>query len=155
MKPIFDFFRNHSILPVGLLLYIFSQSFILLDINHDGVIRNISVTHLITYVVFSSGLVWAIVMSTKSKYSFIRNISFSLFIFVFFWLFLELICWGINKSKIIDFKSPANALLFVDGNLEKVNTKPFWGDFNATFGKWRLPNDSLTKNRCDDNLLLF
>jgi hypothetical protein len=154
MRSITNLFRTYKTLFVCLFLYVFIQCLTLLDNNHDGIIGNISLTHLMRYMVYSLGLITIIILSTKSKYSFIKNISFSIFVFIFFWLFLEFISFGVNKLKIIDFNSPDNALLFVDSNVENTGRKPFWGDFNQDFGKWRLPNDSLKKNRCDDNSLL-
>ena len=154
MQSIINFFKTYKTLFICLFLYIFIQCLTLLDHNHDGIIRNISLNHLIQYLVYSLGLATTIVLCSKSKYPLVKNISFSIFLFVFFWLFLEFISLGINKLKIIDFNSPDNALLFVDANVENTGRKPFWGDFNESFGKWRLPNDSLDKNRCDDNSLL-
>ena len=154
MKPLFDFIKNYTTLLACLFLYILAQFFTLFDNNHDGVIHNVSLRHLINYILYAIGLVLIIVLCTKSKYSIVKNISFSIFVSVFFWVFIELVCWGMNKTKIIDFKSPSNALLFVDSNVENTGKKPFWGDFNSVFGRWRMPNDSLQKNRCDDNTLL-
>jgi len=102
----------------------------------------------------SGGLVTIIILSTRSKYPLVKNTSFSVFIFVFLWVFVEFVCWGLNKTKIVDFKSPSNILLFVNANVENTGQKPFWGDFSEIFGRWRFPNDSLKKNRCDDNTLL-
>ena len=56
--------------------------------------------------------------------------------------------------KVIEFNSPDHVLLLIDTNVGNTNRKPFWGDFNESFGKWRLPNDSISKHRCDDNSLL-
>jgi hypothetical protein len=36
-----------------------------------------------------------------------------------------------------------------------MDRQPFWGDFNKDLGKWRNPNDSLQKIRCDDNTPLI
>jgi hypothetical protein len=154
MQSIITLFKTYKTLFVCLFLYVFIQCLTLLDNNHDGIIGNISLHHLMRYMVFLLGLVAIIILFTKSKYPIVKNISFSIFIFIFFWLFLEFISLGIYKLKIIDFNNPDNALLFVDANVDNAGKKPFWGDFNETFGKWRLPNDSLRKYRCDDNSLL-
>ncbi len=154
MQSIITLFKTYKTLFVCLFLYVFIQCLTLLDYNNDGIISNISLYHLMRYMVYSLGLVTIIILCTKSKYSVIKNISFSIFVFVFFWLFLEFISFGFHKLKIIDFDSPDNALLFVNANVENSDRKPFWGDFNESFGKWRLPNDSLKKNRCDDNSIL-
>lgn len=154
MQSIITLFKTYKTLFVCLFLYVFIQCLTLLDNNHDGIIGNISLKHLMRYMVCSLGLVTIIILCTKSKYPIVKNISFSIFIFIFFWLFLEFISFGINKLKIIDFNSPDNALLLVNANVENNGRQPFWGDFNENFGKWRLPNDSLNKNRCDDNSLL-
>lgn len=154
MQSIINLFKTYKTLFVCLFLYILIQSLTLLDRNHDGIIGNISLNHLMKYMLCSLGLTTVLILCTKSKYPIIRNISFSMFVFIIFWLFLELISLSINKLKIIDFKSPDNALLLIGANDETTNRKPFWGDFNQDFGKWRLPNDSLHKFRCDDNTLL-
>ena len=154
MKNLFDFIKNYKIIFAFLFLLLFTNCFTLLDINHDGVIRNISLRHLIYYMVLIGGLITIIILSTKSKYTFVRNTSFSVFIFAFLWVFIEFICWGMNKANLINFRSPNNALLFVNVNVENSGQKPFWGDFSEIFGKWRMPHDSLRKNRCDDNTLL-
>ncbi len=154
MKPLFKFVKNYKILFFCLFVYLFIQCFTLLDNNHDGVIHNVSLHHLVLYIFYAAGLVAIIILCTKSKFSIIKNTSFSIFIFVFFWLFIELVCWGMNKTNLIDFGIPSNALLFVDANVENTGQKPFWGDFSKVFGKWRMPHDSLQKNRCDDNTLL-
>jgi hypothetical protein len=154
MQSIINLFKTYKTLFVCLFLYVFIQCLTLLDNNHDGIIGNISLHYLMRYMVYSLGLVTFIILCTKSKYSLIKNIAFSAFILIFFWLFLEFISFSINKLKIINFDSPDNALLFVNANVENSDRKPFWGDFNQDFGKWRLPNDSLNKYRCDDNSLL-
>jgi hypothetical protein len=154
MQSIINLFKTYKTLFVCLCLYIFIQCLTLLDNNHDGIIGNVSLHHLKRYMVYSLGLVTFIILCTKSKYPLIKNIAFSVFILIFFWLFLEFISFGINKLKIVEFNSPDNAMLFVDANVDNAGRKPFWGDFNETFGKWRLPNDSLNKYRCDDNSLL-
>jgi len=125
-----------------------------LDSNHDGVIHNIGLNHLSYYVLFTGGLVTIIVLGTKSKYSLIKNTSFSVFVFVFLWVFIEFICWGMNKTNIITLHNPRHELLFVDADATNNSQKPFWGDYSKSSGRWRLPNDSLKKNRCDDNTLL-
>jgi len=61
---------------------------------------------------------------------------------------------GIHKLKVLEFNSPDNALLLIEANFQNTDRQPFWGDFNESFGKWRLPNDSLNRCRCDDNSLL-
>ena len=154
MQSIINLFKTYKTLFVCLFLYIFIQCLTLLDNNHDGIIGNISLYHLMRYMVYSLGLVMIIVLCTKSKYPTIKNLSFSIFILIFFWIFLEFISFSLNKLNIIEFKGPDNALLFVDANIDQSDRKPFWGDFNKAFGKWRLPNDSLNKYRCDDNSLL-
>lgn len=155
MKTLFDFIKNYKILFAYLFLFLSTNCFTLLDSNHDGVICNIGLRHLVFYMLFTGGLVTIIILSTKSKYSFVKNTSFSIFVFVFLWVFIEFICWGMNKTNLINFRSPSNTLLFVNANVENSGQKPFWGDFSKIFGKWRMPNDSLQKNRCDDNMILF
>ena len=154
MQSIISLVKTYKTLLVCLFFYVFIQCITLLDSNHDGIINNISLPHLKQYLVFSVVLVTIIILSTKSKCFIVKNISFSIFALIIFWLFLEFICLSINKLNIVDFKSPDNALLFVDANVENLSRKPFWGDFNQDFGKWRLPNDSLNKYRCNDNTLL-
>ena len=154
MKSIIISLKTYKTLFSCLFLYVFIQSLTLLDDNHDGIIGNISLNHIIKYMVYSLVLVTVIILCSKLKYPFIKNISFSVFVFIFFWFFLELISLSVIKLQIFGFKSPDHTLLFVDSNVEITGRKPFWGDFNKDFGRWRLPNDSLNKFRCDDNTLL-
>lgn len=154
MKTVINLLKTYTTLFVFLFLYVLIQSITLLDNNNDGIIGNISLKHLLQYLSYSLGLFTIIILCTKSKYSIIKNFSFSFFVIIFFWLFLEFFSFGINKSKLIDFKSPDNYLLLVNSNFDNTGRKPFWGDFNQDFGKWRLCHDSLNKNRCDDNTLL-
>ena len=154
MKAFFNFIKNYKTLFVCVSLFLFTNCFALLDSNHDGVIRNISLHHLIYYMLFIGGFFTIIILSTKSKHPLVKNTSFSVFVFVFLWVFIEFICWGMNKTNLINFRSPSNTLLFVNANVENSVQKPFWGDFSEIFGKWRMPNDSLQKNRCSDNTLL-
>jgi hypothetical protein len=153
MTNILKFWQKYKVLCVCLFLYLFVQSLNLIDNNHDGIIRNISINHLIKYVIFSIGLIIVILLGAKSSRSYIKNISFSIFLFIFFWLFLEVVSWGMGKVGAYKFREPNNALLLVNVNVE-TSHRPFWGDFNEVFGKWRLPNDSLQKLRCDDNKIL-
>ncbi len=153
MSTILKFWQNYKVLCICLLLYLFVQCLNLLDNNHDGIIKNISINHLIKYVILSIGLMIVILMGAKSSRSYVKNTSFSVFLFIFFWLFLEFFSWGIGKVGAYKFREPNNALLLVNVNVE-TSHRPFWGDFNEVFGKWRLPNDSLQKLRCEDNKIL-
>jgi hypothetical protein len=126
----------------------------ILDKNHDGIIKNLVISHLCIYVRCFLGILMIIMLGAKSKISFIKNTTFSIFVLIFFYLFLEFACWGLSVSNALNFKTPSNSLLLVDANFEKMDRKPFWGDFNKDFGKWRNPNDSLQKFRCDDNTSL-
>ncbi len=138
-----------------LLLYGLTQFLTLFDSNHDGLVKDISLYHLSNYILWIAGIVLLIAECAKSKISFLKNISFSLFIFIFFWLFLEIISWSLWKTKIIDFKNPVNSFLFFDMNLNTMDKRPYWGDYSSISGKWRLPNDSLQKLRCNDSTLLI
>ena len=154
MQSAIHLLKNYKTLFICLFLYILTQCLTLFDNNQDGIIWNVSLNHLLRYISYSLGLTMTIILCTKSKYSTVKNIAFSIFILIFFWFFLEFIAWTVNKTKIFEFKSPENSLLFIDVNVENTGIKPFWGDFDQNFGKWRLPNDSLSKYRCDDNTLL-
>ena len=145
MKVVFDFIKNYKILFALLFLLLFTNCFTLLDSNHDGIIHNISLHHLIYYVLYTVSLVLIIILCTKSKNSIVKNTSFSVLIFVLLWVFIEFVCWGMNKTNLINFRSPNNTLLFVNTNMENTGQKPFWGDFSEIFGKWRIPKDSLQK----------
>lgn len=93
-------------------------------------------------------------LASRSKYPFLKNISFSILIFAFFWFLIELSIWGLAKSGCLKINYPSNVLLSVNANVEKTARKPFWGDFSEVFGRWRLPNDSIQKLRCEDNSVL-
>lgn len=151
MHFLINLFKEYRTLFLLIFSYASIQCLSLLDSNQDEIIGNVSLYHLKRYLVYLLGFFAVIILSTKSKYSIIKNSAFSVFILVFLWFFLEFVCLVIYKLKIVDFDGPKNTLLFIDKNLAENLRKPFWGDFNKNFGKWRLPNDSLNKYRCDDN----
>jgi hypothetical protein len=145
-------FRNFFLF---LLIYGFTKFLYLFDSNSDGIIREISLYHLGTYTLCIGGFLLLIIECANSKIAILKNLSFSLFILAFFWIFLEIISWGLYKTKLIDFKKPTNSLLFLDVNEGQMDRKPYWGDYSPVSGKWRLPNDSLQKVRCNDSTLLI
>ena len=153
MTPTVKFWQKYKIVCLCVILFSLAQCLTWLDSNQDGFIKNISVNHLIKYIAFTIGLAIIILIGAKSSSPFIKNTAFSAFVFILLWLFLELFSWGIVKVGLVNFEQPKNALLLVNANAED-SQRPFWGDFNEVFGKWRLPNDSLQKIRCEDNKIL-
>jgi hypothetical protein len=154
MHTILKSWQKYKAIYIPILLYLLVKCLPLLDHNKDGIIRDISVKYLTKYVVFCICLVTAIILGAKSSRSYVKNVTFSVFTFILLWLFLEFISWGINKTELFNFKKPNNTLLLVNVNADEAPHRPFWGDFNEVFGKWRLPNDSLQKIRCEDNKVL-
>jgi hypothetical protein len=146
--------KNNKFFFFILCLFLSTYFLHILDNNHDGIIRNLSITHLSIYIRYFLGILMLIMLGAKSKISIIRNTAFSIFVLIFFYLFLEFVCWGFVEAKVLNGKTPNNALLLADANFEKIYKKSFWGDFNKDFGKWRNPYDSLQKFRCDDNTSL-
>ncbi len=154
MTPFTQKIKNNKFFVFILFLFLSTYFLNILDSNHDGIIKNLVISRLGIYIRYFLGILMLIMLGAKSKYSFIKNTAFSVFVLIFFWIFLESICWGLTVLNILNFKVPSNSLLLVNANFEDINRKPFWGDFNKDFGKWRNPNDSLQKYRCDDNTSL-
>jgi hypothetical protein len=154
MVQVLKIIKNNKFFLLIICLFLSTYFLRILDTNHDGVIRNLSITHLSIYIRYFLGTLMLIMLGAKSKIASIKNTAFSVFVLFFFYLFLEFVCWGLVEAKVLNGTIPNNALLLVDANFERMDRKPFWGDFNKDLGKWRIPNDSLQKFRCDDNTSL-
>lgn len=150
LKTVHFIKNNKSTLSFFILSYLLFRFLFILDTNKDGTINNINLQHLSSYAYCCIAVFILLILGTKSRLPFVKNTSFSIFMGVILWFLLELICWGMSKSNVIE-SNPPHSLLFANANFENNGRKPFWGDYNKDFGKWRLPNDSLQKLRCNDN----
>ena len=122
--------------------------------NGDGFLGNIYLHGLFAHLWFFFGILLLVVICVQSKLSTLKNIGFTTFIVLLFWGFLEVVSFGIIQLKIVRAKLPSHGLFLSDASLKSAR-RPFWGDYCAITGKWRLPNDTLSFVRCDGKTKLY
>ncbi len=120
--------------------------------NGDGYLGALNINILFQYLAFFWIILTLISLGLTSGRGWLTNISLSLSSLLLFWFVAEVLCFCLVWFRLVNAPRPFHSRLLLHKDW-KAGRQPFWGDFNRTIGRWRLPNDTLSDVLCDGNVI--
>ncbi len=146
MKPIIKFWIANGLVLVLLmaLIRLYEQY----ATNGDGYLGVLNIHILFQYVAFFWAILMLLSMGLVSDRVWIANLSLSLSSLLFFWFVAEILCFCLIQFRFVDAPRPFHSRLLLHKDWQ-AGRRPFWGDFDRTIGRWRLPNDTMSDVICN------
>jgi|GEM_PF-1095599 len=150
MKSVIKFWTVAGL--VLILLFVLTRLCDQYAANGDGYLGALNINILFQYLAFFWATLTLLSLGLASGRGWLTNLSLSLSSLLFFWFVAEILCFCLIQFKLVDASRPFHSRLLLNKDW-KAGRRPFWGDFDRTIGRWRLPNDTLSNVICNGNLI--